>query len=148
MLHLFSEVLSLLLAFNNAFHRVSLVFFGAWYQHNLFFPSFSFSFKPFFFSCFRCFAGATGVFSTSTSFTPFSASQMFYSGRARNVCVFSCYQRGCSEWKNCSRLFFSLHAKFPCPSPSLYMLLHILNSRFQIQMTKIHSRYWQKILPR
>ena len=49
MLHLFSEVLSLLLAFNNAFHRVSLVFFGAWYQHNLFFPSFSFSFKPFFF---------------------------------------------------------------------------------------------------
>ena len=125
MLHLFSEVLSLLLAFNNAFHRVSLVFFGAWYQHNLFFPSLPFFFKPFFFSCFRCFARATGVFSTSTSFTPFSASQMFYSGRARNVCVFSCYQRGCSEWKNCSRLFFFFACKISLSfSKSVHALAH------------------------
>ena len=138
MLHLFSEVLSLLLAFNNAFHRVSLVFFGAWYQHNFFFPSFSYSFKPFF-SCFRCFARATGVFSTSTSFTPFSASQMFYSWRARNVCVFSCYQRDCSEWKNFSRLFFFCMQNFP-------VLLRVCtcSCTFKIHISKYK---WLKYIP-
>ena len=141
MLHLFSEVLSLLLAFNNAFHRVSLVFFGAWYQHNLFFPSFSFSFKPFFFHVSGALRGRRVCFQPVHHSLRLVPAKCFTPEEQGMFVFFHVTNAAAPSERTARDFFFSLHAKFPCPSPSLYMLLHILNSHFQIQMTKIHSRY-------